>query len=93
MPYEPGDAIEQVFDFHTNVEVAGEVLALQVIADRAYDAFNGYAPMTWERHQDAYYALGNRSLSVGDVIVFGEVALAVERVGWRIVAIPSEVTA
>jgi hypothetical protein len=91
-PYEVGDDIEQVFEFDLddgeldNLSPRG---AIGKAAEACYAAFNGH-PINdrWAERADAYYAEQIRSLSVGDVVVIGEVAYAVERFGFAQVTIP-----
>lgn len=49
--------------------------------------FNDQPANSWEQeHTTRYYAAGNRSLSVGDVVVIGEMTLACRPSGWERVA-------
>ncbi len=89
-PYKPGQALTEVFSF--NLETREGRLDPTVIANHCFAAFNDHPNPGWEPRREAYYAAGNRSLSVGDVVVIGEIACAVERVGWKFTSIPSEVT-
>jgi hypothetical protein len=77
--YQPGDPMVRVFTYQAHP--AGRTP--EEIADEAFDTFNDHP-----RDPDgadlacAYYGRRLRSLSVGDVVVVGEVGLAVGRVGW-----------
>jgi hypothetical protein len=58
------------------------------ILNEAFAELNRDEPTAnWAR---VYRARGRRSLSVGDVVVIGEIAYAVERVGWKAVSISTE---
>lgn len=79
-PYEAGDVVYEVLRFET--EFCGHELLLRTVVEQ----LNISEPQAdWaiqyrrQRH--------NRSLSVGDVVVVGEQAFAVEPVGWRTVHI------
>jgi hypothetical protein len=103
-PYEPGHPIEPVFEFELRLDelerderleahpTAPAEMPLLVIAEDAFAAFNGHPPDGWEDRSKDYYAQRLRSLSVGDLVVFGEVALAVERFGFRAVPVPGDAT-
>ena len=74
--YQPGDPMVRVFAYQA--DPAGR--SPEAIADEAFDIFNdhprdpGGAELAC-----AYYGRRLRSLSVGDVVVVGEVPLAVGR--------------
>jgi hypothetical protein len=99
-PYEAGHRIEPVFEFelrrdewlHLTRSQAPDATALE-FAENAFAAFNHHPPQGWEARSRAYYTAGNRSLSVGDLVVIGEVAWAVERFGFRAVSLPSSSSA
>jgi hypothetical protein len=78
--YQPGDPVVAVFTYQA--DPAGRTA--EQIADEAFDIFNDHP-----RDPDgadlacAYYGCRLRSLSAGDVVAVGEVALAVARpAGW-----------
>jgi hypothetical protein len=97
-PYEPGHRVEPVFTFeldrnewlHLTSAQARNAAAALDLAENAFAAFNGEPSEGWEDRSEAYYAQRFRSLSVGDLVVFGEVALAVERFGFRAVSVPAD---
>jgi hypothetical protein len=76
--YQPGDPVVRVFAYQASPGRTAEEIAAE-----AYDTFNDHP-----RDSDgadlacAYYALRLRSISVGDIVCAGEVALAVDRIGW-----------
>ncbi len=72
--YVPGDPLRLAATWTTPQHNPGEEL------NRASRELNIDEPTTdWARQ---YRADRNRSLSVGDVVVFGETAWACEKVGW-----------
>ena len=78
--YQPGDPVVRVFAYQADPGRSAEE-----IADEAFDTFNDHP-----RDPDgadlacAYYGRRLRSLSVGDIVCVGEVALAVGRpAGWE----------
>jgi hypothetical protein len=77
--YQPGDPVVRVFAYQA--DPAGR--SPEEVADEAFDTFNDHP-----RDSDgadlafAYYGRRLRSLSKGDVVVVGEVALAVAGMGW-----------
>jgi hypothetical protein len=97
-PYEAGHRVGPVFHFeldqdewlHLTGAQARNAAAALDLAEDAFAAFNGEPSEGWEDRSEAYYAAGNRSLSVGDLVVFGEVALAVDPVGFRAVSVPRD---
>jgi hypothetical protein len=88
-PYEAGHRVEPVFEFelgrdewlHLTGSQAPDAAVLE-FAENAFAAFNHQPPQGWETRSRAYNTAGNRSLSVGDLVVIGEVAWAVERFGF-----------
>jgi hypothetical protein len=89
--YRPGDDITQVFAYTLDTE-PGEITpeVIGALAEQAFRMFNGFPITPWELAQtQRYRAGGNRSLSVGDVVVFGEVALTCEPFDWTPVTLPS----
>jgi hypothetical protein len=82
-PYEPGHAVEKVFEFEAELPTDLDPDGARVeVAERAFAAFNGQPDPEWFEHTQAYYAQENRSLSVGDLVVVGDVVLAVDRFGF-----------
>jgi hypothetical protein len=79
--YQPGDPMVCVFAYQASPGRSAEE-----IADEAFDTFNdhprdpGGADLAC-----AYYGRRLRSLSKGDVVVVGEVPLAVASAGWTLV--------
>jgi hypothetical protein len=97
-PYEAGHRVGPVFAFEldraewlrlTDPRVDHRQAPFE-FAENAFAAFNGEPSEGWEDRSEAYYAQRLRSLSVGDLVVFGEVALAVERFGFRAVSVPAD---
>jgi hypothetical protein len=89
--YEPGDPITAVYDYEHPTGPNFTTHDARQVAEQAFRMFNGQPTTSWERdHADRYYAAQNRSLSVGDLVVIGEIALACEPAGWAFVTIPSQ---
>jgi len=87
--YEPGDPIERAYDY----DIDHPASTPETLAEQAFAMFNGQpATPSERRHTTRYYNAGNRSLSVGDVVVIGELALACDRTGLQPVAIPPDDT-
>lgn len=62
---------------------------MQDLAEQAFRMFNDHPADAWEQnHTTRYYDAGNRSLSVDDVVVVGEVAMACDALGWLFVSLP-----
>jgi hypothetical protein len=77
--YTPGDPMVRVFTYQA--QPCGRTPEQR--ADRAFSAFNGYPLDAGDTDLSrAYYQRQLRSLSVGDVVTAGEIALAVARAGW-----------
>ena len=78
--YQPGDAMVAVFAYQADPGRPAEG-----IADEAFAIFNKHPrDAAGAELARAYYGRSLRSLSVGDVVVIGEVALAVGRpAGWE----------
>jgi len=80
--YRPGDPMVAVFTYQ-----ADPARGPEAVAEDAFGIFNGHPRDA--RDADlarAYYERQLRSLSVGDVVVVGEVPLAVAKAGWIPVA-------
>lgn len=80
-PYEPDDALYEVLTFTT--DFPGHV---KMLLRRVFEQLNMPEPEAdwakeYRRHRH------HRSLSVGDVVVVGESAFAVEPVGWKLVRV------
>jgi hypothetical protein len=89
--YQPGDPINAVYDYDRDTGPNLTSDDMRALAEQAFQMFNGMAVTRWEEeHADRYYAAGNRSLSVGDVVVMGEIATACESSGWAFVTIPTQ---
>jgi hypothetical protein len=87
--YRPGDRIKPVYDYDAGPCVTADDVS--AVAEQACRMFNDQAQGAWEQEQaERYYAAGNRSLSVGDVLVVGEMALSCEPLGWEFVSIPTQ---
>ena len=83
--YRPGDPMVRVFTYQA--DPAGR--PPEEIAEEAFAICNGHPrDAAGEGLSRRYYERELRSLSVGDVVVTGEVALAVGRVGWELVTEP-----
>jgi hypothetical protein len=99
-PYEAGHRVQPVFQFelgrhewlHLTRSQTPDAAALE-FAENAFAAFNHHPPPGWEARSRDYHTAGNRSLSVGDLVVIGELAWAVERFGFRAVSLPSSSSA
>jgi len=77
--YQPGDPMVCVFAYQA--DPAGR--APEQIADEAFAIFNDHPPdPDGADLACAYYGRRLRSLSVGDLVVVGEVPLAVAKAGW-----------
>jgi hypothetical protein len=84
--YRPGDRITRICDYDVPAELG--FTGPEAIAAQAFRMFNDMPEGDWEQAQtDRYYAQRHRSLSVGDIVVVGEVALSCEPQGWDQVAI------
>jgi hypothetical protein len=79
--YQPGDPMVRVFDYQASPGRSAEK-----IAEEAFAIFN-YHPgdAAGAELALAYYGRRLRSLSKGDAVVVGEVALAVASVGWTLI--------
>lgn len=89
-PYEEGDPLETVFDGRIVLEGPLDRTLhswFHMVAEDVFAACNDHPHPHWIDFANGYYMAGNRSLSLGDVIVIGEVALAVERIGFKEVAL------
>jgi hypothetical protein len=76
--YQPGDPMVRVFTYQTDTAAGPEE-----IAEEAFAICNGHpGDAAGEDLARRYYARELRSLSKGDVVVAGEVALAVASAGW-----------
>ena len=76
--YQPGDPVVRVFAYQASPGRPAEQ-----IAEEAFAIFNDHpADSAGGKLACAYYGSRLRSLSKGDVVVIGEVALAVASVGW-----------
>ncbi|GGS84816.1 hypothetical protein GCM10010156_49300 [Planobispora rosea] len=74
--WHPRDPMQRVFSYPIPAEQARDPHA---VLEEAFEAFNvGEGELA-----AAYRALGNRSLSVGDIVVIGEVAFACAPIGWE----------
>jgi hypothetical protein len=89
--YRPGDRIKPVYSYERDTGPNVTADDTHEIAEQAFRIFNDAPATSWERdHTDRYYAAGNRSLSVGDVIVIGEIAISCEPVGWTFITLPTQ---
>jgi hypothetical protein len=76
--YQPGDPMVRVFTYQADPAADPEE-----IAEEAFAICNGHpSDAAGEDLARRYYARELRSLSKGDVVAAGEVALAVASVGW-----------
>ncbi len=76
--YQPGDPMVRVFTYQADPAGGPEE-----IAEEAFAICNGHPRDAWGTDlAHRYYERELRSLSKGDVVVAGEVALAVASVGW-----------
>jgi hypothetical protein len=76
--YQPGDPMVRVFTYQTDPAAGPEE-----IAEEAFAICNGHPRDAWGTDlAHRYYERELRSVSKGDVVVAGEVALAVASVGW-----------
>lgn len=86
--YAPGDKMVEVLAFPLSIP---SEITDAVLVDQLYDALN-FHPADWlARVSKQLAAVKGRSMSVGDVLVIGDTARAVERFGWSEVATPSNV--
>ena len=80
--YQPGDPVVRVFAYQAGP--AGR--APEAIAEDAFAICNGHPyDAGGEELSRRYYARELRSLSKGDVVAVGEIALAVASAGWTLV--------
>jgi hypothetical protein len=91
MPYEPGHRLLQVARFECAFPACGSVdRLLGIIFEQLNiggDPEFGVPAAPWTT---TYRAAGNRSLSVGDVVIIGEQAFAAQWVGWTPVTLTKE---
>jgi hypothetical protein len=86
--YRDGDALHKVYEYELSGTPDPEAIAGQ--AFRMFNAPEECLVDDERQHAMRYRAGQNRSLSVGDVVVVGEVALAVARAGFDSMSISSE---
>ena len=88
--YRPGDRIKRVYAYEYDTSDLGITPdTVGAIAEQAFRMFNGQPEGDWEYdHTQRYQVAGNRSLSVGDVVIIGEIALSCEPHGWVFVTVP-----
>lgn len=88
--YEPGDPITRVFDYEIDVDLTDAAAIVVEALAQAFRCFNGF-PANDREHDltRRYRAAGHRSLSVGDVVVIGEIAMSCEPFGWAPVSLPT----
>jgi len=80
--YQPGHPMVPVFTYQA--DPSGR--APEVIAEEAFAICNGHPhDAAGAEVSRRYYARELRSLSKGDVVAVGEIALAVARAGWTVV--------
>jgi len=85
--YQDGDAVQAVFAFDAPQEVAAA--GAEAACEFAFAVCNSYPQEAFgvaREHLElvaAYRKRRNRSLSVGDVVVVGEVAYCCDRFGWQ----------
>jgi len=88
--YQPGDPIKPVYDYEHPTGPNVTTHDAHQIAEQAFRMFNDAPADAWEQdHTRRYYAAGNRSLSTGDLVVIGEIAMSCEPTGWAFVTIPT----
>jgi hypothetical protein len=91
--YQPGDPINAVYDYDYDTGPSFAADDMHQIAEQAFRMFNGHPESSREQdHTDRYYQAGNRSLSTGDVLVMGEIAMSCEPTGWTFTTIPTQAT-
>jgi hypothetical protein len=90
--YVPGDRIKRVYEYTHDTGLADLTPDRVIdIVEQAFRMFNGQPDGPWEHsHTQRYYDASNRSLSVGDVVAIGEVALSCEQHGWVFVTLPPQ---
>lgn len=76
VPYQPGDVMYRAFDYTVTASSLDEDLT---VCERAFEWFN----VGENAYAKEYRAKGNRSLSVGDVVVVDGRAYAVDSFGWN----------
>jgi hypothetical protein len=76
--YEPGDVLTEQLSFQSGFPACGHVVMLLRIVFRQLNNEDD-CMADWAKE---YFAGGNRSLSVGDVIVVGEQAFSIEGTGF-----------
>ncbi|MEB3023414.1 MULTISPECIES: hypothetical protein [Mycolicibacter] len=88
--YQPGAPLSEVVAFALSEELVGEIAggiparALELV----FDELNVDDPTTeWALR---YRLDRNRSISVGDVVIVGDKAYAVERMGWQPVSLVAD---
>lgn len=89
--YRPGDKMLLATEYYADAALLPDLRdgrSPDRILNEAWRELNVDFPTTlWAKE---YRAKRNRSLSVGDVVVVGEAAYAVARLGWQSVSLPRE---
>ena len=90
-PYVPRDRLLQVLSFECPLPACGHIkMLLRIIFDQLNNYGEPDGPPGQTLWAMRYRQAGHRSLSVGDVVVIGESAWAVDLVGWLPVTVQSE---
>ena len=82
--FQPDDKLRLAAEYYTDASLIQDGQAFTVL-NRAFTQLNIDTPT--EPWAIEYRRRRNRSLSVGDVVVVGEVAYACESVGWKAVSL------
>ena len=83
--YQPGQPLVPVFTYNAEL-LDGGLPELMLVAEKAFEAFNLSPDLLSGRQRElaaSYRARLLRSLSVGDVLRLGDMALACDPVGFR----------
>lgn len=82
--FRPGDTLRLAAEYYVDASMVSDGSAYPVL-NQAFHELNVDEPA--EDWAKSYRAERNRSLSVGDVVVVGELAYACQSVGWKPVAL------
>lgn len=85
--FKPHHPLRLATEYYTDAKLLDSGSATPVL-EQAFEQLNIDQPVTeWAKE---YRANRNRSLSVGDVVVVGELAYSCESVGWKAVSLTAE---
>jgi len=80
--YQPGDHLQPVWSFLVPASTLRSLDKMRDACETAFHVLNVDHPNGW----------ADRSMSVGDIVMFGEVAMVCEMVGWGVVSLVDQPT-